>query len=84
MRLGVNGYENSWHVARMTAHDQKPLFLGFVVSIVGMLAIFSAIVLEAERLGALYYPTIIGGVVIWAIGQACIHGPMRQRAKSGH
>ncbi len=67
----------------MAAHDQKPLFLGFIVSVLGMLTIFSAIVLEAERLGSLYYPTIIAGVVIWAIGQACIHGPMRERAKAG-
>jgi len=66
------------------AHDQKPLFLGFIVSILGMLTIFSAIVLGAEGLGSLYAVIIIAGIVIWAIGQACIHGPMRQRAKAGH
>jgi len=64
--------------------SQTPLFLGFVISILGMLTIFSAIVLESETLGAMYYPTIIGGVVIWAVGQAAIHGPMRKAAQKQH
>jgi len=68
-------------VRDMDTHGQKPLYLGFVISILGMLAIFTAIVLEAEALGSLYYPTIIGGVLVWAGGQWCIHGPLRRAAR---
>ena len=71
-------------VRDMATRDQKPLFLGFIVSVVGRLTIFAAIVLEAEALGSLYYPTIIAGVVIWAVGQAAIHGPMRRDAHKQH
>ena len=68
----------------MDTHGQRPLYLGFVISVLGMLTIFAAIVLEAETLGSLYYPTIIAGVVIWAVGQASIHGPMRRSAQRQH
>lgn len=71
-------------VRDMDTHGQKPLYLGFVISVLGMLTIFAAIVLEAEKLGSLYYPTIIAGVVIWAVGQASIHGPLRRAAQRQH
>ena len=71
-------------VRDMETHGQKPLILGFVISVLGMLTIFAAIVLEAEKLGSLYYPTIIAGVVIWAVGQVSIHRPMRRAAQQQH
>jgi hypothetical protein len=49
-----------------------------------MLTIFSTVVLEHATLGVWYVPTIVAGLVIWALGQAKIHGGIRQRSQQGH
>jgi hypothetical protein len=82
--FGVNAEANSCHHALMQAHDQKPLVIGTLVSLLGMLTIFSTVVLEHANLGALYIPTIVAGLVIWALGQAKIHSGIRQRSQQGH
>jgi len=68
----------------MQTHDQKPLVIGTLVSLIGMLTIFSTVVLEQATLGVWYVPTIVAGLVIWALGQAKIHGGIRQRSHQEH